>query len=93
MHPAPDPYVALALQPAFLGVHHRDQIMDNIKNISLLIDVAVWMCETELPVRLITIPEGPLQGFSDEVFDMPHSAYLESIAIEIPGKETDELAK
>ena len=93
MHPAPDSYVALALQPAFQGVQHRDQIMDNIKSVSLLIDVAIWMSETELPVRLIAIPEGTLQGFSDEVFDMPHSAYLEAIAIEIPGKETDELGK
>lgn len=88
-----DPYVALALQPAFKGVRHTDQIMENIENLSLLIDVAIWMSETELPVRLVTIPEGALQGFADEVFDMSHGDYLKSIAIDIPGKETDALAK
>ena len=51
------------------------------------------MSETELPVRLIAIPEGALQGFTDEVFDMSHGDYLRDIAIEIPGKETDAIAK
>jgi len=93
MSQAPDPYVALALQPAFKGVRKKDQIMDNIENISMLMDVAIWMSETELPVRLIAIPEGALQGFADEIFDMSHADYLNAIAIEIPGKETDALAK
>jgi predicted amidohydrolase len=93
MTSAPDPYVALALQPAFKGVQRREQIADNLKNLSQSIDVAIWMCETELPVRLIAIPEGALQGFSDEIFDMSHAEYLQSIAIDIPGPETDELAR
>jgi len=51
------------------------------------------MAETELPVRLIAIPEGLFQGFNDEIFDMSHGDYLRNIAIDIPGKETEELGK
>ncbi len=90
---APKPYVAVALQPTFKSVRHRDEIHENIRNVARLIDVAIWMTETELPVRLVAIPEGALQGFHDEIFDMSHRDYLQSIAIDIPGRETDELAK
>jgi predicted amidohydrolase len=90
---SPEQYVALALQPSFHGVRDRSDIMANIESVSLLIDVAIWMSETELPVRLIAIPEGTLQGFADEVFDMSHGDYLSSIAIDIPGPETEALGK
>jgi predicted amidohydrolase len=93
MSRSPEPYVAVALQPSFKGIRHRDEIMENIRNLSLLIDVAMWMSETELPIRLVAIPEGVLQGFPDEIFDMSHAEYLEAMAIDIPGRETDELAK
>jgi len=93
MPQAPEPYVDLALQPAFRNVKHRDEILDNIKSVSQLIDFAMWLSETELPVRLIAIPEGVLQGFPDEIFDMSHRDYLQTLAIEIPGRETEELAK
>jgi len=93
MTKTPDPYLALALQPAFTNVRNREQIMDNIKSVSMLMDVAMWMAETEIPVRLIAIPEGLLQGFADEIFDMKHSDYLGAIAIDIPGKETEALGK
>jgi hypothetical protein len=65
---SPAQYFALALQSSFHGV--RDRSAANIESVSILIDVAIWMSETELPVRLIAIPEGTLQGFADEVFDM-----------------------
>jgi predicted amidohydrolase len=93
MTKTPDPYLALALQPAFKNARNRDDIMDNIRNASMLMDVAMWMAETELPVRLIAIPEGMMQGFADEIFDMRHTDYLEKIAIDIPGKETAALSK
>lgn len=88
----PDPYVALALQPAFHGARNRDDVRTNIERINGLMEAARWMAETELPVRLIAIPEGALQGFPDEVLDMRHTDYLENVAIDIPGKETDLLA-
>ena len=40
---------------------------------------------------LICIPEGGLQGFTDEVFDLDHEAYARECAIDIPGAETDNL--
>ena len=93
MTKAPAPYVALAMQPAFKNARTRDDIMDNINCAATSIDVAIWMSETELPVRLIAIPEGVLQGFNDEILDMTHGDYLKSIAIDIPGRETDVLGK
>jgi len=90
---APEPYTALALQPAFQAVKCREDIAQNIESISRLIDVAIWMSETELPVRLVTIPEGVLQGFPDEIFDLSHADYLNTLAIEIPGKETEALGR
>ena len=44
-------------------------------------------------MRLIVIPEGALQGSTDEVFDWDHQKYAEEIAIDIPGPETDQLGK
>ena len=45
----------------------------------------------DLPVRLIAMPEGALQGFTDEVLDLDHETYARECAIDIPGPETDEL--
>jgi predicted amidohydrolase len=47
----------------------------------------------DLPVRLIAVPEGALQGFNDEVLDMDHVEYARECAIDIPGEETDALGK
>ena len=76
-----------------MNARNRDDILDNIKSVSVLMDVAMTVAETELPVRLIAIPEGLFQGFNDEIFDMAHSHYLRNIAIDIPGRETEELGK
>jgi beta-ureidopropionase len=38
----------------------------------------------ELPVRLIALPEGALQGFNDEVLDLDHVQYARERAIDIP---------
>ena len=55
--------------------------------------VLVAVGEIVLPVKLIVIPEGALQGFTDEVFDWDHEKYANEIAIDIPGPETDMLGK
>jgi predicted amidohydrolase len=47
----------------------------------------------DLPVRLICIPEGGLQGFTDEVLDLDHETYARECAIDIPGPETDYLGR
>jgi len=86
-------YMALALQPTIRGCMRRSQVMANIAHISELIDAACWLSAIDLPVRLICIPEGCLQGFTDEVFDWDHEKYAREMALDIPGKETEALAK
>ena len=49
------------------------------------------LCSLDIPVRLIAIPEGALQGFNDEVMDVDHAEYARTCAIDIPGPETDAL--
>ena len=47
----------------------------------------------DLPVRLIAVPEGCLQGFTDEVFDWDHEKYVDEIALDVPGPETEALGR
>ena len=86
-------YMALALQPTIRGCMKRSQVMTNIAHISELIDAACWLSAIDLPVRLICIPEGCLQGFTDEVFDWDHEKYVKEMALDIPGKETEALGR
>ncbi len=84
-------YMALALQPVMRGAQQRADIQCNIDHIAELARAAVWLTAIDLPVRLITIPEGALQGFTDEIFDWDHRDYVKKTAIDIPGPETDSL--
>ena len=86
-------YMAVALQPAFKGVLKREDCKVNLEHISSLIDATIWMAETELPVKLVAIPEGAIQGFTDEVFDMEHEKFWNEIAIDLPGEESDKLGE
>ncbi|MCU7805372.1 MAG: hydrolase [Candidatus Thiodiazotropha sp. (ex Lucinoma borealis)] len=86
-------YMALALQPVIQGAHKRDDIVRNLDHITELSRAAVWLSAIDLPVKLVTIPEGALQGFTDEIFDWDHVDYVERSAIDIPGKETEYLGE
>jgi predicted amidohydrolase len=44
-------------------------------------------------VKLIALAEGALQGFYDEVTDMPHLEYCDRVAIKVPGPEIAPLAQ
>jgi predicted amidohydrolase len=81
-------YMALALQPVMRGAYRRSDIKINIEHIIELARAAVWLSAIELPVRLIAIPEGALQGFTDEIFDWDHRRYVDELAIDVPGEET-----
>ena len=83
-----EPYMALALQPVMVGADTRADIGPNLEHIAELAFAAKNVTEIELPVKLYTIPEGALQGFTDEIFDWSHADYIERLAIDIPGKET-----
>lgn len=87
------PYQAVGLVSTVRGIRRRDEIQWNLEHISHLIKAASWLSSMDLPVRLICIPEGGLQGFTDEVFDSDHEQYARECAIDIPGPETDELGR
>jgi predicted amidohydrolase len=84
-------YTAVGLIPTVRGVRRRAEIRHNLEHLSHLITAASWLSSLDLPVRLVAIPEGALQGFTDEVLDMDHVEYARECAIDIPGEETEYL--
>ena len=86
-------YMALALQPMMVGAKQRADITRNLDHIAELAFAAKNVTEIEMPVRLYAIPEGALQGFTDEIFDWPHTDYVERLAIDLPGPETEYLGQ
>src|SRR5437763_10826600 len=84
----PEPYTAVSLIPTVRGVRKRAEIQRNLDHIAHLIAAASWLSSLDLPVRLVALPEGALQGFPDEVFDLDHVTYARESAIDIPGTET-----
>src|ERR1700750_2273798 len=83
-----EPYQAIGLVPTMRGIRHRDEISVNIEHISHLIQAASWLSSLDLPVRLIAIPEGALQGFNDEVLDLDHERFARECAIDGRGPES-----
>jgi predicted amidohydrolase len=93
MAKAIESYVAVGVSHTVRGVLKREHIKLNIEHLHEVCAAACWLSSLDLPVRLIVIPEGGLQGFTDEVFDWDHQKYAEEIAIDIPGPETELLGK
>src|SRR6185437_13437541 len=85
------PYTAVGLIPTFWGARRREDIQKNLEHLSHLTKAAVLLSNLDIPVRLVAVPEGALQGFNDEVLDIDHVEYAKTCAIDIPGYETDEL--
>ncbi|MBX5466548.1 MAG: hydrolase [Firmicutes bacterium] len=85
---AVEPYTAVGLIPTVRGIRKRAEIRRNLEHLADLMAAANWLSSLDLPVRLVAIPEGALQGFTDEVFDLDHARYAEECAIDIPGEET-----
>jgi beta-ureidopropionase len=85
------PYTAVGLIPTFWGARRRDDIQKNLDHLGHLTKAAVMLSNLGIPVRLIAIPEGALQGFNDEVLDVDHAEYARTCAIDIPGSETEFL--
>jgi predicted amidohydrolase len=82
------PYSAVGLIPAVRGIRRRSEIQRNLDHLAHLVAAASWLSSLDLPVRLVVLPEGALQGFTDEVFDLDHVSYARECAIDIPGAET-----
>ena len=82
-----EPYMALALQPVMVGAHKRADIGRNLEHIAELAFAAKNVTEIELPGKASThVPEGALQGFTDEIFDWEHVDFIKRMAIDIPGQ-------
>jgi predicted amidohydrolase len=86
-----EPYQAVGLIPAFWGVRTRADIAKNLDHLEELTRAAIWLGGLDLPVRLLAIPEGALQGFNDEALDLDHETFAREVAIDIPGPETERL--
>ncbi|HEX9342009.1 MAG TPA: nitrilase-related carbon-nitrogen hydrolase [Actinomycetota bacterium] len=87
------PYTAVGLVTTVRGVRRRGEIKRNLEHVADVMGAASWLSSLDLPVRLVAIPEGALQGFTDEVFDLDHATYAEEVAIDVPGEETAILSE
>jgi predicted amidohydrolase len=87
------PYQVLALSPAVRHIDRRADIAGNIAQIERVLRSALWFASLQLPARLVTVPEGALQGFTDEIRGLDHQAYAADCAIDIPGPETERLTE
>src|SRR5215468_5106374 len=88
-----EPYTAVGLIPTFWGIRRRDDIAKNLEHLESLTKAAFWLSNLDIPLRLVAIPEGALQGFNDEVLDVDHAEFARNCAIDIPGPETDRLGR
>ncbi|MDP6436783.1 MAG: nitrilase-related carbon-nitrogen hydrolase [Gammaproteobacteria bacterium] len=88
-----EPYNAVALQTKVETVHTRAECEKNLQHIGNMIDLVTHICSLELPVRLICIGEGAIQGFIDEIANMSPPEYAETMAAELPGWETEFLGE
>jgi hypothetical protein len=80
-----EPYNAVGLVPTVWGIRNRDEIKKNIEHLASMANAALWLSSLDLPVKLIALPEGALQGFNDEVMDTEHTLFARECAIDIPG--------
>jgi predicted amidohydrolase len=88
-----EPYNAVGLIPTVWGIGKRADIMRNIEHHAHMVKAATWLASLDLPVRLVALPEGALQGFNDEVLDLDHATFADTCAIDVPGPETDALGE
>jgi beta-ureidopropionase len=86
-----EPYNAVGLIPTFWGIRERADIANNLEHLESLTTAAFWLSNLDIPVRLLVIPEGALQGFNDEILDADHVEFAHHCAIDVPGPETDRL--
>lgn len=87
------PYIALGLSTVAYGIAERRHIRHNLETIEDAIHAAVSMVGINMPVRLIALAEGALTGFTDEIFDLPHTLAAAELFIDVPGEETAFLGR
>ena len=88
-----EPYNCVGLITTIWGIRRREDMQKNLEHIRHVTKAAFWLSSLDIPVRLLVIPEGGLQGLNDEVLDLDHVDFARTCAIDIPGPETDALGK
>src|ERR1700758_3050023 len=88
-----EPYQAVGLIQTMRGVRRREEISWNLQHISHMVKAASWLSSMDLPVKLICIPEGGLQGFTDEVLDRAQEGPAGKGPTDTPGREPEELGR
>lgn len=86
------PYIALGVSTVAHGVGRRSDIARNLAIIEDTIRGSIETININMPVRLVALAEGALTGFTDEVFDLPHTVAARDLFIDVPGPETDRIA-
>jgi len=87
------PYMALGLSTVAYGIAERKHIKHNLETIEDVIHAAVSMTGINMPVKVISLAEGALTGFTDEIFDLPHKLAAKELFIDVPGEETEFLGR
>ncbi len=87
------PYMVVGLSTVVHGIGERRHIGRNLDIIEDAIHAAVSVISINMPVKLIALAEGALTGFTDEIFDIPHVTAARELFIDIPGPETERLAR
>ncbi len=87
------PFMALALQCGFPLISKREEIKTiSIPYVKHALSIVMPQCNWELPVRLVALPEGALEGWTAE-FTFEHLRFCQEMAVEVPGEETDLLGE
>jgi predicted amidohydrolase len=84
--------MAVGLSTIVHGVGSRAHIARNLAIVEDAIHAAVTIIGINMPVKLIALAEGALTGFTDEIFDIPHTTAARELFIDIPGPETERLS-
>lgn len=87
------PYMVVGIQSTFHDIFKRADIKQNLDHLSDMIDVAVYATKLELPVKLVVLAEGAIQGFGDEWRNVDQAEYARECVIDIPGPETETLGE
>jgi predicted amidohydrolase len=93
-----DIFTAVAIQNEIKPVERRSDIEKNLKRCLELIDVAPQTQPTAketykgnwAPMKVVSFPEFFIQGHEGH---WPYKHYVKEVVIEIPGKETEKLAR
>lgn len=87
------PYIALGISTVAYNISCREDIRRNLDNIEMCITAAIETVDINMPVKIVSLAEGAMTGFTDETFDLPHRIGVEELFIDIPGEETERLGK